>query len=631
MLAGGLLFLLAWSPAWITASLMNRYAVDIPVWDDLERAELLDRYQKGTLDWGFLTSAHIEHRILLPRLIILANARFGDGNIRHEVLVNFAAMLICAAGLAFLIRKTRPGNPLNWFLVFLVNLSVFSLIQYQNLCWAIQTAFFLPLSFLVMVLVVLRSSLRWPVQFVLALLCALGGSLCFAHGLALWPLVAIYFLMTGNRWHLKKRVLIVAGWTLIAVVFGALYFNGITSTSHPAHSYMQSLGEYPPGFSDLVGGKLNWMRVIYAGLLALGSPCCRLILVDPLVVAPWAGGFLLAGFTALSTFAVFRSLRDRSSSDWNNLLPWLALGGYAVVSIFLVSLGRSNFGSARVLSPRYLTISNYLIVACVVLSALLLSRNRAFSSKLRGCVRCAGPLLVGIFLVIQGWNWLYGYRGLQLWNAARWQSLAGYFFREFAPSEHPARLDYTPNYAQEQLDRLVDLGQLRLPPPISKEELSRFRISSHQIDETFGGLIRVSAITNPVRGWLIDGFSDIQKNINRVPDAVLFTTGPERTIIGFAEPAHTPLYYYMQQDFEFSDLNLPNRETRNRWSGTICSDRLPVERQTPLKVTVWAVDLQTFTAYRHTKPFTLYSGEEFRSNYDRPWRRGASGIRYDAR
>ncbi len=69
------MIVLAWSPAVITASMMHRYAVNIPVWDDLERAELLTRYESGTLDLDYLFSAHIEHRIVLTRLIILANAK----------------------------------------------------------------------------------------------------------------------------------------------------------------------------------------------------------------------------------------------------------------------------------------------------------------------------------------------------------------------------------------------------------------------------------------------------------------------------------------------------------------------------------------------------------------------------
>ena len=394
-----LVFILAWSPAVITGSLMARYAVDIPVWDDLERAELLDRYQSGTLDWTFLSSAHIEHRILLPRLIILANATFADGSLRNEVAVNFVAMLISALCCAWLVRKTRPGQRSNPLLIFLINLSVFSLIQYQNLCWAIQTAFFLPLTFMALTLVIQRSSLRWPVQFALSLLCALGGTLSFSHGLVLWPLVAVWLLVAANNWTVKKRLLIAGAWLLVAAIVGFLYFNGISSTSHPAHSYLQDPGEYPPGFSDVVGGKLNPLHVVYASFLALGSPFCRVILIDPLTVAPWIGIVLLAGFAALTLVSIWRCIATRSKEEWRSVLPWIAMGGYAVASIFLVSLGRAGFGVARVLSPRYLTITNYLIVSMVVLAAMNFS-----TEVLRTRMRGVALIVLGLLLALQGWN-----------------------------------------------------------------------------------------------------------------------------------------------------------------------------------------------------------------------------------
>ena len=103
----GLTVLLVWVPALVTGYLMEHEAVNIPTWDDFERAELIARYHEGTLDWGYLASPHIEHRILVPRLITLANCALGSGDLRNEVWVNFAAMLIISICLARLILTTR--------------------------------------------------------------------------------------------------------------------------------------------------------------------------------------------------------------------------------------------------------------------------------------------------------------------------------------------------------------------------------------------------------------------------------------------------------------------------------------------------------------------------------------------
>ena len=46
-----LLWVAAFSPALVTACLVARHAVDVPVWDDLERATLLQRWTEGSLDF----------------------------------------------------------------------------------------------------------------------------------------------------------------------------------------------------------------------------------------------------------------------------------------------------------------------------------------------------------------------------------------------------------------------------------------------------------------------------------------------------------------------------------------------------------------------------------------------------
>lgn len=618
MLLPVIMFLLAWSPALITAGMMHRYAVNIPVWDDLERAELLGRYHDGTLDWNYLLSAHIEHRIFLTRLIMLANSKWFGGDLRNEVAVNFLAMLISAAGLAALVWKTRPGRTSNWLLVFLINLCVFSLLQYQNLCWAIQTAFFLPLTFLVLTILILRSSLSLPAQFFLALLCALGATGSFSHGLALWPLVPVYFLLSAERWTVKQRLTAVALWAAIALTVGFFYFHGITSTSHPGHSYMQEPGEPPPGFGNLISGNLHLGTVIAGFFCVLGSYYSRILLIRPAVPAGVFGAILLGAFCLLGLLAVIRCIRKRSVADWKNLLPWLAIGGYAVIASLLVSLGRSGEGLGRMISLRYITISLYLSVALIPLCVLV--PQLFVSGRFRNRLLPAGAFLAGIFIVMQGWSWLFGAWALPQWNAARWQSLAQYLFRNFSDTEYIFRLDKTPDYAREQLDRLVAMGYLQLPPPVSADSFSQFAVAPETVGPRYGNVMRVFAIDEPGgTGWRIDGFTEIRSYTGRAPDAVLFTAGEGggRMIAGFAEPMPGPRLNFIMHDFEFSRLNLPGFEDENYWSGCIWEDRLPAGAQRPIEITVWAVDLKNSTVYRQETGFTLHSGAAAESKFER--------------
>lgn len=622
LLAG--MIVLAWSPAVMTASMMHRYAVNIPVWDDLERAELLSRYESGTLDWSYLLSAHIEHRIVLPRLIMLANAKWFGGDMTHEVAVNYLAILISAIGLAVLVWKTRPGRQSNWLLIFLINLCVFSLLQYQNLCWAIQTAFFLPLTFLVLTILILRSSLSLWTQFGLCLLCTLCATGSFSHGLALWGLVPVYFLLSAERWTVKQRLAAVALWGGIALVVVFFYFHGLTSTSHPGHCYLQKPGEAPPGLGSLLAGHVNPGKVIASFLFVLGGPYSRLMLIRPAMTAAGVGMVLLALFGILSLLGVFHCLRRRSAADWKNLLPWLAIGGYAVGASLLVALGRSNESLGRTMSLRYITISLYLSVALIALCALV--PLHLCSERGRGRLLTAGSLFAGFFIALQAWTWLFGAWALQQWNAARWQSLAGYVFRDFSKSEHSIRLDYSPDYAVEQLDRLVAMGHLQLPQPVSADSFGQFSIAPETVGPIDGSVIRIfpaeEGESKDDAGWRIDGFTDIRSYTRRPPDAVLFTAGEgdQRVIVGFAEPFPTPVLHFIRLDFEFSDLHLPCRNDEDRWSGCIREARLPAGSGNPVEITVWAVDLKHSTLYRQEKGFKLHPGAVAQSCYEHPRR-----------
>jgi hypothetical protein len=56
-LARAALLLLAFSPAMLSALIVSRHAVEVPIWDDLERATLLQRWHDETLDWRYPTSS----------------------------------------------------------------------------------------------------------------------------------------------------------------------------------------------------------------------------------------------------------------------------------------------------------------------------------------------------------------------------------------------------------------------------------------------------------------------------------------------------------------------------------------------------------------------------------------------
>ena len=89
-------------------------------------------------------------------------------------------------------------------------------------------------------------------------------------------------------------------------------------------------------------------------------------------------------------------------------LPWLAMGGYALVTCGAVAVGRSAVNKwSYGLVPHYLTVSTYLLLAGVVLLAVLVADLRARSrhpALREGLPRLAAAGL-GALLAFQALQW----------------------------------------------------------------------------------------------------------------------------------------------------------------------------------------------------------------------------------
>ena len=81
------LWLLAFLPALLCGLEIRVHAVDVPVWDDWERAQLLEKHYAGELDLRYRDSAHIVHRSLVPSLLTLVLNGVTGGDLRAEMWV----------------------------------------------------------------------------------------------------------------------------------------------------------------------------------------------------------------------------------------------------------------------------------------------------------------------------------------------------------------------------------------------------------------------------------------------------------------------------------------------------------------------------------------------------------------
>src|SRR4029079_9225647 len=116
-----LLVLLVCSPAIFTAKLVWDKAVDVGCWDSWENATVLQKWQDfrdgnttGAEFGRFLYSPQIQHRIVVPRLLIIGLSHLGNGDFRWEQYFTFFILLLDAALIALLLRRTLVGSAWFW-------------------------------------------------------------------------------------------------------------------------------------------------------------------------------------------------------------------------------------------------------------------------------------------------------------------------------------------------------------------------------------------------------------------------------------------------------------------------------------------------------------------------------------
>jgi hypothetical protein len=181
-----LLLLIIFAPAIYTGKLVSKYAVDVGCWDMWENGPLLQKWHDG-IHWSDLYAAQIQHRIVIPRLIVIALTHLSGGDFRWENYTTFAVMLGSAWLLYRLMRRTMGASPWVAALAFVANLLVFSPMLYQIYFWGSSLWMTLPMLCLLGILNLLSPEdlpLKKPaLVFGAVLLLAEIATHSFAHGI----------------------------------------------------------------------------------------------------------------------------------------------------------------------------------------------------------------------------------------------------------------------------------------------------------------------------------------------------------------------------------------------------------------------------------------------------------------
>ncbi|MDX2231836.1 MAG: hypothetical protein NW220_19540 [Leptolyngbyaceae cyanobacterium bins.349] len=337
-------------PAFLLVWFVSVFAVNIPYWDQWSLVDFFDQVASGTVSFQDFWAQHNEHRILFPKLIIVALAFLTQWNIGWELCVN--VLLGCAIflGIYWISAHQTASHD---FIFHAANLTtcvaIFSLVQWENWLWGFQIAWFLINGCLILTILILaRNALTWTKLCLVAMLCAIA-SFSSAHGLLIWIVVIpLIFVASKNIRHFIKVGLV---WiTLFGICYRLYFIEYQKPANHPALAL---------SLQDIFQVKDYFLSFLGTGILYKSS------------ITTWAGTLLILSFAYF--FIIW--LKRYNQLFFRQAAPWIVLGLFPILFGLLVAVGRSGLGVEQASSSRYTTVSLLLVVALIQLLRLELGHQ----------------------------------------------------------------------------------------------------------------------------------------------------------------------------------------------------------------------------------------------------------------
>ncbi len=587
-------------PAW---QIIADNVVNIGCWDMWENAPLLEGWHDGTLRWADLHAAQIQHRIVVPRLIIIALHTLSGGDFRWESWFAFGVLCLTACLVWRLLRRTVGDSAWVPGLLLAGNLLIFSPMLYQNVLWGSGMWMTLPVPLLLASILVLRQD-SWPLAARLAAVVVLAelATHSFAHGLCVWPVLIVHVAAQPALGSLRRRLVAAGVLTLVAAATFAAYFHDFTNQA--VHAYGMKPGD--PALGERAVAH-DWGRVATVTLGILGSLFSRNPFEPqpPIDAAPRIGAWLLAVFALLALVLVGTK---KGRQLWRVALPWLAVAAYAFGVALMVGFGRSNIGEFRAVAPRYLAMSSHFWLATGVLAFLVV---RHFAAGLvaprRETARRAGLVALTVAVVAQVPCWQYGAHLSRVWSRARWQALAhSMFVDHFTFPRGTATqnvLDMDQDYCRRAIHTLRRIG-LYKTPVLEKPELSAFGREAKPLPPDRGAVESVTARADD-GSWEIRG--NARFGIQQPADLVLIVPAGEPTVVAVGQFASTPALRLYGLDYEFANAEPLPHSLWSRWTAHLPASAAPASGRT---LEVWALDARAMTVTRLSTGLRLSGGED---------------------
>jgi hypothetical protein len=585
------LWLLVFLPAIWMGEYIRESAVNVPCLDDWENVPMLKKWYDGTLGWSDLWSLQIQHRPVIPRLMVIALTWLGQGDMRWQHGMSFALNLVAAVLLAILLRRTLKNSLWLLPIVFLSNCLLFSPILYQNFFWA--TLFWMAIPGLCMVaaLLVLEGSGSIWTRFFWTVLLALAATFSFSHGLVLWPVIGVFLLINHTLASMRQRIILFSMWASVAVLTLSAYFHDFRNQSF--HAYELQVGEYALGHTVNLAKWENFSRVVRFAWGLIGNGFARSAFESEILVyrSQLVGGIVFFGFCVCAGLCLFTEAGRRV---WSRALPWFTLGSYGLAMALAVAVGRAHLGEHRCTVPRYFVGTLYLSLSLLVIAFLLLREFFPYSpNRLQGAQRARyiGVAAVTSLIVMQWPLAQYGMHLARVWNNARHQAAGVLTFINF-PHLRPwsiNTLDNTPDYCRTQANTLHDLNLLRTQLAQSTN-IHQFKKAERELQHNRADVDEMFWRENEL---VLKGHARFGNH--RPADVIMVTVERYDDIVGLGVPRPRPQFRLFNVDYEFTNFLPVSLDEACLWEAHIPLSNLP---ENVRFLEVWALDSDHHLAAR---------------------------------
>lgn len=309
-------------------ALTGRTYMPCPFWDEWVFVNAVAE-GRGLLSWDWLWSQHNEHRLLITRLLILADLRlFGGKNISLFVEMYVIQVLHLAAICYALERFTTFPRYLKRTLQGVFAFCLFHLNQAENLTWAFQVSFVLAFSLATFAFLAIAffERMRRPLPAMVAIgLTPLLAGLNVAGGLLIGPAAICFALFR----RLPARYIVLVGVLFLA---GALAYVAGYKSPDPNHTPAEAIS-HPKNLFVYV-------------LTYFGASWTRLLPHKERITC----------FLSLVSFAVLSALTLRRRAQ-TSAFEWFCLAecAFTIALAVLTGLARLRYGVGQAYAGRYQT------------------------------------------------------------------------------------------------------------------------------------------------------------------------------------------------------------------------------------------------------------------------------------